>query len=455
MNNARIRVLGAGVTGLAAGLAGGHPILEASDFPGGVCRTYYIAPGSSTRRWHRAPAMDDYRFEIGGGHWLHSRSPAVLGFLECVGPLRRYRRDAAVYIRNMDLFLPYPVQRHADALPAPLAAAVAMELAEAERRSPDTHGMTVDDAHRARFGPTLDALFFRPFHRRYSAGLSAGAVFRESYKTPTAPGAAATSGYNSDFVYPVDGLGALIDRWSSLCDVHYGTRVTSIDLHGKHLLCEDGTEHEYDRLISTLPLDVMCRLTGLLADIAPDPYTSVLVVNIGALRGPRHPQQHWVYVPDSRSGFHRVGIYDNVDADFLPATDGPSSRTALYVERSYPAGRTPSPMEQAGYITAMVEELREWGFIEPPEVIDATWIETAYTWILPGSCWRTQALEALRAHDIHQVGRYGRWENGGIADSIIDGAMVGAALAPQQYRHSSAAWNALRKLSSPEAGALE
>ena len=54
----------------------------------------------------------------------------------------------------------------------------------------------------------------------------------------------------------------------------------------------------------------------------PDPHTSVLVLNLGVTL-PDTPLArngyHWLYIPDSRSGFHRIGYYSNVDPPlFLP-----------------------------------------------------------------------------------------------------------------------------------------
>jgi hypothetical protein len=76
----------------------------------------------------------------------------------------------------------------------------------------------------------------------------------------------------------------------------------------------------------------------------------------------------------------------------------------------------------------IVRELEEWGWIKAAEVVDATWIDVAYTWSWPGSHWKQKALQVLERYDIYQVGRYGRWIFQGIADSIRDGLMSGAAL---------------------------
>jgi hypothetical protein len=37
------------------------------------------------------------------------------------------------------------------------------------------------------------------------------------------------------------------------------------------------------------------------------------VLNIGGVRGAKCPLDHWLYLPASRAGFHRVGFCSNVD----------------------------------------------------------------------------------------------------------------------------------------------
>ena len=70
----------------------------------------------------------------------------------------------------------------------------------------------------------------------------------------------------------------------------------------------------------------MIAMSGLAVDGTPEPYTSVLVLNIGAVRGPECPEDHWLYNPDATSGLHRVGFYSNVDTHFLPASSGQAIR---------------------------------------------------------------------------------------------------------------------------------
>jgi protoporphyrinogen oxidase len=170
----------------------------------------------------------------------------------------------------------------------------------------------------------------------------------------------------------------------------------------------------------------MLKLTGSTTEHKPDPYTSVLVVNVGAAKGARCPDDHWVYVPGSKSGFHRVGFYSNVSGSFLPKSR--QNHTSIYVERAYPGGQKPGDDDIRAYCDAMIRELREWEYIGDVDVVDPTWIDSAYTWAWPGSKWRGKAMALLEQHGIFPVGRYARWIFQGIADSIRDGFIVGTSL---------------------------
>ena len=73
-------------------------------------------------------------------------------------------------------------------------------------------------------------------------------------------------------------------------------------------------------------------------------------------------------------------------------------------------------------------ELQDLGFIGEALVVDPTWIDVAYTWSWPGTRWQRAQIDALEAVGIIPVGRYARWSFQGIADSIRDGLVAGAAL---------------------------
>ncbi len=431
MAASRIVILGAGVTGVSAARTSGGVAYEAAEQAGGICGSYSLSPGSNERQYGSVKC-DAYRFEPGGGHWIFGGDPEVLSLIDALAPVERYERRSAVYFPDRRSYVPYPLQEHLACLPREVAERALGERAgEAEAPGTLTQWLT------QRFGPTLCRLFFHPFHELYSAGLCDRIAPQEFHKSPvplpaTLSGAATAStpsGYNASFVYPQEGLDHLVRKLADGCRIEYGKSALRISPAEREVYFADGTKVAYDRLLSTLPLDQTLAMAGLRVAPRTDPYTSVLVLNIGAVRGPACPEQHWIYLPGSRSGFHRIGFYSNVSAGFLPAEppDG-RSRVSLYVERAFAGGARPTRSEQQNYAASVVAELQEWGFIAEAEVVDASWIETAYTWSWPDSDWRALALQALERHAVQLAGRYACWRFQGIADSIRDGLRAGAQL---------------------------
>ncbi len=424
-------ILGAGMTGLAAGIASGLPVFEAAATPGGICSSYYVRP-NQPQRLDAAPADGEaYQFEIGGGHWIFGGDPTVLHFIQSLAPVNTYHRRSSVYFAAQDLYVPYPIQNHLSYLGPELAARTLTEVVTAPKTTP----RTMADSFRHYFGPTLTEHFFAPFHELYTAGLWTRLAPQDDFKSPVnmalavqgAFGQAPAVGYNVTFVYPQAGLNTLARRMAQRADVRFGCRAVQVDVDRREVIFADGSSRPYSALISTLPLNHMLAMAGLTLDETPDPYTSVLVLNIGAVKGPKCPADHWLYNPDATSGFHRVGFYSNVDPLFLPqSARAANNHVSIYVERAYPGGQEPSTQAIKTYADAVVAELQRWQFIGAAEVVDPTWIEVAYTWAWPGSTWKAKALRRLQEHGIYQVGRYGRWQFQGIADSIRDGFFAGA-----------------------------
>ncbi len=424
-------ILGGGITGLAAGIASGLPVFEAAAAPGGICSSYYVYPNSKERLANAPQDEEIYRFEIGGGHWIFGGNSTILQFIKHLTPVKSYPRKSSVYFCEQNLYVPYPLQNFLRYL-EPDIIAQALEEMTRPKKTP----RTMKEWLKQSFGNTLCEKFFYPFHELYTAGLYKKIAPQDAYKSPVnlelairgALDNTPAVGYNTTFVYPVEGLNVLAQRMGKQCDIRYGKKVVKIDVQQKEVYFTDDSSVTFDKLISTLPLNKMIEITGLEIDAFPDPYTSVLVLNIGAIKGDRCPEDHWLYNPDAKSGFHRVGFYSNVDCSFLPKSSREKGdRVSIYVERAYVGGVMPTESEIADYAQAVVKELQEWGYINEAEVVDPTWIDVAYTWAIPNSPWRQTALKALEEKDIYPVGRYARWVFQGIADSIRDGFIAGAS----------------------------
>ena len=400
-------ILGAGMTGLAAGLASGLPVFEGTHVPGGICASYYIRPNDAERLLECPSDGEAYRFEIGGGHWIFGGDSAIRQFINRLTPLKNHERKSSVYFQEHRLSVPYPLQNHLRCLGTDIASRALAEMAH-----PQHSFRSMREWLEACFGPTLCQRFFFPFHERYTAGLYTTIAPQDAYKSPVNLSLAIQGalqkvpavGYNATFRYPYSDLSTLARGMAQHCTVHYGKRVIRVDVHEKIVYFADGTEIPYKTIISTLPLNTMLTMTNMQLDATADPFTSVLVLNIGALKGRYCPDDHWLYTSDARSGFHRVGFYSNIDRFFLPKSAQISNnRVSLYIERAYPGGVKPEAEDIASYRGAVIQELQAWDFIREVEVCDPTWVEVAYTWSYPDSCWKDEALQALETHGIYQT----------------------------------------------------
>jgi protoporphyrinogen oxidase len=359
-------ILGAGVTGIAANIATGYPILEQGYIPGGICQSNII---------------DGYLFEGGGGHWIFGDTPEVISHFHLA---REYRRKAAVYISRKDKYYPYPIQSVIKPNPQ------------------NINVVTMEDWLLAKFGSELCELFFFPFNDRYTDGLYYKIAPQDNYKNPVID----EKGYNEIFSYPsvYPTLGYAMKALLGRADIRYGNKVAGIILPEKLLLMEDGKLLPYDKVVSTIPL---CYIFDTV-----EPYTSVHILNIGAIPGRKLPDYHWIYIPDSDSGFYRVGIYSNVDKRFAP-----KNRCSLYVEI---AGK-----QDDLYQYAVIKELQSWDYIRDIDVITNSVIDVAYTYQYPGSTWRDDCITKLKAGGVQSVGRYGGWKYQGISQSFMEGLNCG------------------------------
>jgi len=430
-------ILGAGLSGLGAALASGLPVYEATDRPGGVCHSYYLDEDHMRRDPYVGEVSQCFRFEPAGGHWLFGVSEVSRKKIEGFCPLREYARKAAVFFHQTGTLVPYPLQDCLRYFEDAVRNRILQEVCSDELRSPQ-RSPSFKDWLLANFGPTLCELFFFPFNERYTCGLYADIAPQDLYKSVVDKqrirrGAfedASNHGYNSVFLYPSGGLDKLVRAMSATCDIHFDHRVVRIDTSLRKVYFENGAIRSYDKIISTIPLHTMIELCGIDCGQTQDPSTAVLVVNMGAMRGANCPPYHWVYLPSSKSGIHRVGFYSHVDRSFVPQRYREDDRVvSLYAEKSLRGDFPLSAEVKAETCTAIVDELKEWGFIGTPLVIDSTYTDPAYTWSRPESTWAPTAMRELGHRGIHQIGRYGAWRFQGMMESFEEGLSAGQTMA--------------------------
>ncbi len=416
-------IIGGGLAGLSAGwhLGRAATLLEASATVGGLCRSY---------------RHEGYTFDI-SGHLLHFRRPDIRRFVAArlPGALARHRRRAFVHFQG--LLVHYPFQAHLFELPPRVRDECLRGFLEAVGRK-EAGAATPGDFEgwlRHHFGEGIVKHFLGPYNRKmWRVPLRridpAWATWAIPVPTPAqvrasgSPGVDLRLGYNPLFYYPRSGGVGVLARALARGNMrlHLDEKVVGIDLGRRRAETLSGRSWEFDRLVSTMPLPELLRLTrGLSPAMAAAAErlrcVSICVANIGLARPAAH-KAHWFYFPEPAYPFYRVGLTTNV----APAMAPPGCHI-LSVEATLPLGGRTGCRERWGGIRRGLERAGLLGRGEEPAVVDFVHVPYAYVLydrdrakLLPG------ILRELESRGVHSIGRYGAWEYGTMEDALWQGA---------------------------------
>ena len=253
-------ILGAGLTGLRAAIELGrlgadYRIFEPRDRAGGLAVTV---------------REQGYAFDV-TGHLLHVRDPEIRReVLACMGDdcLTLERRSR---IFSHGVYTRYPFQANTHGLPPEVAYACVMGFIEAHRAPPGPAPRTFEQFCHQVFGPGISRHFMVPYNERMwgvpaseiTADWCEWAVPRPKLEDVIAgalglPGR--ELGYNTSFLYPRDGIGALPRALERECrPVELLRSPRRIDHRGRVLHFADEAV-SYDALVSTAPLPALVDL---------------------------------------------------------------------------------------------------------------------------------------------------------------------------------------------------
>ena len=236
-------------------------------------------------------------------------------------------------------------------------------------------------------------------------------------------------GYNATFEYP---RGGAIEYVRSLAQglppeaISTRRGVAAIDPQRRTVTLTDGTTLPYGRLVSTIPFPHLMRMTGLPHDPALFTWNKVLVFNLGFERKGLNTDDHWIYFPERKYPFYRVGFYDNILQ---------GDRMSLYVEIGFAKD---DKIDAHALLPQVLQGLREAGILqEGNQFIDHEVIlmNPAYVHITQKSVEAVRGLkETLAQHGIYSIGRYGSWTYCSIEDNIKEARALAAALHPAAAR---------------------
>jgi len=433
----KIIIIGGGITGLTCGYFSKGYVFEQENHIGGLLASYCFNI-SSNRKWYciERNSNENNAYFDKGGHWLWGldERPHIRDLLHRLSSLEKFARKASVYLVDYDVFIPYPIQYHIGMLPRDLRNKALEDLLLARRELlPEVNKgeITFAEFLKKAFGEALYKIFFEPFNYMYTAGLLYEIAPPRYFKAPNdlnlilkgakEPQHIENSGYNAYFYYPTIGLGSLIWKlYSNLgIKVHLTSKVTSIDIMRKKITINDSITIEYDKIYAAIPLVKILRLIESIEREnlikKADPFTSVLVINAIAKRSHKVPQDHWIYLPRTKSGFYRIGFYSNVSKIFLPKRYRNEDYVAIYIEKALPGNQNRLNLDNEVY--KILDEVIELNLVNEIIAFTYDFIEVGYTWERVKSTWVDESLQYLRSHNIIGIGRYGKW---GRIESIVE-----------------------------------
>lgn len=416
----RVVIVGAGPTGLGAAWrlqSLGHDdwtVLDRADRPGGLSRSYVDDAGFTWDvgghvQFSHYLDYDDLCDRAVGDAWLH------------------HERESWIWIRGR--FVPYPFQNNIHRLDAADRdrAFAGLARAAAAPRAPagDFRAWIL-----ATFGPDLAEIFFFPYNAKvWGMPLDAIGVswMGERVAVPDVERVRrniresrddVSWGPNNTFRFPLrGGTGAI---WTGVArllpqeKIVLGADVAAIRVDERVVVLADGRRFPYDALVTSLPLDVLCRLATPLPDAVRHAAgtlvsSAVHVLGVG-LRGPRPEplvRKCWMYFPEPHSPYYRVTVFSNYSPENAPPGGDHWSLMAEVCESAH------KPVDASRLRAATLDAMRKDGLLGASEIVSFWHHREDHGYPTPYR-GRDEALAvirpALEARGIFSRGRFGAWK---------------------------------------------
>jgi len=412
-------VLGAGPTGLGAA----HRLTQIGVGSVLLCDDAMEAGGLA------ASYVDENGFTWDvGGHVLFSHYHYFDRLMDDLLGDQWLAHDRESWVWMRERFIPYPLQNNIHLLPRDdfrrgLEGLLAVQ--NAAGRSLRHFGDWIDGS----FGAGIAELFMRPYNSKVWAcppeemsyqwvGERVARVDLMKIIGHARDGTHEQGwGPNNQFRFPLHGGTGQI--WRTLASrlpegvYRRGRRCVRMDAARRALHFDDGSCERYDRLISTIPLDVLVRLTDLehLAEPASQlRFSTTHVVGVG-LKGAPPPHlktKCWMYFPEANCPFYRATVFSNYSPNNVPDV---TRYWSLMVE----VAESPvKPVERDRLLESVLEGLLATRLIESANDVASTWIHTAGHGYPTPFRGRDEVvhplLAALEAASIFSRGRFGGWK---------------------------------------------
>lgn len=410
--NIKYLIIGAGISGLTFAnyiKDDNYAILEKESEVGGYCRTI-----------KRGDFIWDY-----AGHFFHFKTDEFKKiFIDNVNPEDIIYKDKCTKILYKNSLIDYPFQTNIHELEKEEFIDCLYDLFNKEEK--DNYDNFLDMLY-GKFGKSIVEKFLKPYNEKlYACDLkkldkeAMGRFFPYADLKQIINNMKNNkdSSYNNTFLYPKKGAGSFIDILYNKLDknkVLLDTTITSIDLKNKIVTTNAGNKYKFEYLINTAPLNHFLELFGdeefekLKDELS---YNKVLVFNLGFNKKSKFTKEHWMYIPDKKCNYYRIGFYDNI-------LD--SEKLSMYIEIGYDKNADINVKEQ---LRLTLENLKKQNIIDDtmqleeymPIIMDPAYVHIngiTYEKIL-------KLKQYLSQTNIYTIGRYGGWTYCSMEDCMIE-----------------------------------
>jgi protoporphyrinogen oxidase len=371
-----------------------------------------------------------FRFDL-TGHLLHLRDPEMRKLaMGWIGDdwVEVHRKS---FVWSHGVYTRYPYQANTFGLPAQVAYECLMGFIEAQMAKDVPAPKNFEEFCLMKFGKGISEHFMIPYNsrlwgvhpREITAEWCSRFVPLPSLSDVVAGAVGANDrelGYNASFVYPRLGIGQLSKNMAkTIGGIRYERQPIAIDELKRELIFADGEVVSFQTLISTAPLKELCKLLRHIPDKVRDAADKLRCNPLWyldvALDVPCGQPIHWIYVPEAKYPYYRLGCYSNFSAALAPP-----GKSCLYIELS--DRKEPDLVE---LLPKVAEGLQEMRIIDAPSQIlfaRARKIDYAYV-VFDHAYFESVATvqQYLQEQKIVSAGRYGGWNYSSMEDALIFG----------------------------------
>ncbi len=418
----KVVIIGAGPTGLGAAYRLkelGHEnftLYEKSPYIGGLASSFKDDKG--------------FTWDI-GGHVMFSHYKY---YDECFDKLmgKDYQlNNRECWVRMFDTWVPYPFQNNIRYLPKQVTYECLTGLVEAQTKRDHTAATNFGEFIDAVFGDGISKHFMRPYNfkvwahpaemmnKEWIGERVAVLDVNRAIKNVVMGSDDFGWGPNNQFKFPLyGGTGEFYRRFEKPLAGHVqlNKTVDFINMARKEIRFKDGEIVKYDKLITAMPLDILCNdiLNGevpreIKKATANLKHSGGYMVGIG-IKQPCPSTKSWMYFPEDNCPFYRVTYLSNYSPYMTPDN---KTHYSLLCETSYSDHK---PVDAATVVETTIQGLINCGMLKEEDRKDivSTWTYHAkYSYPTP-SVERdgilAQAIPFLEKHEIYSRGRFGMWK---------------------------------------------